>query len=363
MRILLVNEASGVQAALARGLRALGHEVVHALPHGVPLQQRRADVMLGVEGSGPLRAVQRMVAAPLRLRRLGRFDVVHHVLGITAFVSRAQRHADLKRFRAHGTLVSYTGLGCDEIALLRVRPGTPARSPCAGCEALDAIGHICRAQILSQRDTTAAKAPLVDVCVTPMPDYEHAAAFFPQADHVRIPLPVDVPATPRARRAGPLRLVHAPSRRGFKGTDVVLAAIEMLRARGMAAEFTVLEHLPHAEFLARLADADILVDQVHSYGAGMAALEGLAAGKVVISGNAPEMQAYFPWGLENPIVDASADAATLAARIGALLDAPEEVAARATAGPAFVRRRHGADVVAAAHLAAWEARAAARATR
>lgn len=355
MRILLVNEASGVQASLARGLRALGHEVVHALPHGAARQQRRADVLLGVEGSGVLAAARRLVAPPLRLRQLGHFDVVHFVLGVTALVSRVQRHRDLPRFRRQGALLSYTGLGCDEIALLRVRPGTPSRSPCAGCEAHDAIGQICRSGILAQRPRTASVAGLIDVCVTPMPDYDHAAAFFPSALHARIPLPVGIPAEPAPRRDGPLRVVHAPSRRGFKGTAIVLAAIERVRARGLDPHFTVLENLPHGEFLERLADADVLIDQVHSFGAGMAALEALAGGKIVISGNAPETRAYFSWGEENPIIDAVADPDRLADHIAQLLSmSPAAIAAMAAAGASYVRRRHDETTVAAAYLDAWQ---------
>jgi hypothetical protein len=355
VRILLVNEASGVQAALARGLRALGHEVVHALPHGASRQHRPADVMLGVEGSGVLAAARRMVATPLRLRRLGHFDVVHFVLGITALVSRVQRHRDLPRFRRHGALLSYTGLGCDEIALLRVRPGTPSRSPCAGCEAHDAIGGICRSEILSQRSRTGTVAGLIDVCVTPMPDYDHAASFFPSALHARIPLPVSMPAKRTPRRDGPVRLVHAPSRRGFKGTAIVLAALERLRVRGLDPNFTVLENLPHAEFLERLADADVLIDQVHSFGAGMAALEALADGKIVISGNAPEMRAYYAWGEENPIIDAVADPDRLADSIAHVLAlSPAEVAEMGVAGASYVRRRHDETTIAAAHLDAWQ---------
>ena len=294
-----------------------------------------------------------MIVAPMRLRRLGHFDVVHFVLGITALTSRWQRHRDLPRFLRQRALISYTGLGCDEIALLRVRAGEPARSPCAGCEALDDIGAICRAQILSRRPATALVAAAVDVCVTPMPDYDHAAAFFPNARAFRIPLPVRVPTASAVRRDGLLRLAHAPSRRGFKGTDVILAAIELLRATRNDFEFNILENLPHDEFLERLADADVLIDQVHSFGAGMAALEALAQGKVVVSGNAQEMRAYFAWGAENPIVDASPDPATLAGRIAALLDEPLQLAVRAADGVSYVRRRHDTVVVASQYVEAW----------
>ncbi|MCU0624972.1 MAG: glycosyltransferase [Gemmatimonadaceae bacterium] len=357
MRILLVNEASGVQGYLAAGLRALGHEVVHAMPHGRSRQGRGADVHLGVEGEGIAAAAARLVRPPLRLARLGRFDVVHHVLGITAFTSRVLRNRDLSTIARSGALVSYTGLGCDEIALLRVRdPAQARRSPCAGCEAHDAIGHICRAEILARRPATAQVASHVDVCVTPMFDYDHAGAFFPRATQVRIPLPVDLAtiAPAPARHEGTLRIVHAPTRRGFKGSDVILEAMSRVMARRTDATFTVVEGLRHAQYLTVMRDADILVDQVHAYGAGMAALEALAQGKVVVSGNAPEMQAYFAWGAENPIVDASADPAVLATRIAALLDDRSRVAALAAAGRAFIARRHAADVVAAAHVAAWD---------
>jgi hypothetical protein len=353
VRILLVNEASGVQGYLAGALREHGHDVTHVLPNGQTLQGRKADVLLGVEGGGALNAVRRLWRGPAELRRLGRFDVVHFVLGITALSSRLQRHTDLAHFQRDGALISYTGLGCDEISLLRVRSGAPERSPCPGCEAFDAIGKICAPEILSQRPQTARVSRYVDLCVTPMPDYAHASLFFPRAVHVRIPLPVDSSLPSKPRRPGPIRVVHAPSRRGFKGTDVILKAIELLASTRSDFVFSVLENLSHAAFLAALADADVLIDQVHSFGAGMAALEALGSGKVVISGNAREMRAYFPWGDENPIVDASADPAMLASRVSSLLDRPAELASLAEAGVAFVQRRHESRIVAAQYIDSW----------
>ncbi len=353
VRILLVNEASGVQSYLARGLRSLDHEVVHATPYGVSRQSRSVDVHLGVEGSGPLKAVERMWRSPRRLKQLGRFDVVHFVLGITAYASRWQRHSDLKGFQRVDSLISYTGLGCDEISLLRVREGDPERSPCASCQALDAIGAICQPRILSQRQRTSQFAPYVNVCVSPMPDYDHASAFFPNASFTRIPLPVDVPDIAHARRPGKLRLVHAPSRRGFKGTDVIVTAIELLRASRDDFEFSILENLTHEQFLHRLLDADVLIDQVHSFGAGMAALEALAQGKVVVSGNAPATRAYFSWGDENPILDASADPVLLARQLATVLDAPDLVPHRIAEGMAYVKRRHDSVVVARQYVDAW----------
>jgi hypothetical protein len=355
VRVLLVNEASGVQAALATGLRALGHEVVHAMSSGTSQQARNADVYLGVEGASRIHAARRMVQSRLRLQRLGAFDVVHYVLGLSAYASRLQRHRDLPRFRAAGSVISYTGLGCDEISLLRVRAPQPMRSPCVGCEAHDAIGAVCEGAILGQRHRTAGVAAYVDLCVTPMPDYQHAEDFFSHAATARIPLPVVLPPALTARDPGPIRIVHAPSRRGFKGTDIILAAVAHARAIRPDVEFQLLEHLPHTEFLHRLQGCDILIDQVHSYGAGMAALEALALGKVVISGNAQSTIDYFNWGRENPIIDASADPAALSATILALVSNPAHLDALGAAGRAYVARRHEASVVADAYAQAWYA--------
>gem|GEM_PF-4932397 len=85
-------------------------------------------------------------------------------------------------------------------------------------------------------------------------------------------------------------IVHAPSSRNTKGTEIWLSIFADLKAEGY--EFTVrlLEGIPHNEFLGLLKHADIVCDGlIHG---GKLAREGMAAGCAVLSCFGNDMQAY-----------------------------------------------------------------------
>ncbi|MCS6947727.1 MAG: hypothetical protein NZM12_08945 [Steroidobacteraceae bacterium] len=79
-----------------------------------------------------------------------------------------------------------------------------------------------------------------------------------------------------------LRIVHAPSHRGAKGTRYVLGAIDRLRNEGLAFDFLLVENLPHAEAQSVYRSADLAVDQLLAGWYGGFAVELMALGKPVI---------------------------------------------------------------------------------
>ena len=81
-------------------------------------------------------------------------------------------------------------------------------------------------------------------------------------------------------------IVHAPSARAIKKTDVILGALETLRAKGVPFTFELIENRPNSEVLAALTRADILIDQIGSAGGhGRLSLEGAASGCAVVGCN------------------------------------------------------------------------------
>ena len=77
-------------------------------------------------------------------------------------------------------------------------------------------------------------------------------------------------------------IVHATNHRGIKGTIFLEDAVRRLIAEGIDIKLDIIENVPNELALQRMARADIYVDQlVISY--ALAALEGMALGKVVIS--------------------------------------------------------------------------------
>jgi len=78
-------------------------------------------------------------------------------------------------------------------------------------------------------------------------------------------------------------IVHAPNHRHAKGTDILLAACEALRARGFAFELRLVERVDRTEALRRYLDADIIADQFCMGSFGTFGLEGMASGKPVLA--------------------------------------------------------------------------------
>jgi glycosyltransferase involved in cell wall biosynthesis len=81
---------------------------------------------------------------------------------------------------------------------------------------------------------------------------------------------------------GPVRIAHAANHRGFKGTEFVIDAVERLRRDGVDVQFDLIERRPNDEALRIISECDIYVDQLIAAYA-LAAIEGMALGKVVLS--------------------------------------------------------------------------------
>ncbi|MDC1118122.1 glycosyltransferase [Alphaproteobacteria bacterium] len=108
--------------------------------------------------------------------------------------------------------------------------------------------------------------------------------------------PVDVdkllPSLPTTN--GPIRIAHAPNHRGPKGTKYILAAVERLLNEGYDVEMILIEGKTNEQVLEAMRDADIFVDQL-IFGYALAAIEGMALGKVVITGYSPDEPEYAPF--------------------------------------------------------------------
>lgn len=83
-------------------------------------------------------------------------------------------------------------------------------------------------------------------------------------------------------RNGPVKVVHAPSSRRFKGTEFVIDAVAQLQAQGLQVELILLENLPNEAIRQRLREGDVMVEQVFFTGYAISALEGLASGLPMI---------------------------------------------------------------------------------
>lgn len=355
MRILLVNNASGVHEYLRRGLEELGHEVVLALGGTGNYQSRAADAHFGVVGT-TFRARARRVFEPLaKLRALGRFDVANYQSGLTLFGSPLTRYMDLRVLKLSGTRLSYYGLGCDEASLLRIRPDID-ELPCAECIAYDANGKSCARLRLDRRPRAGRGARLMDFAVSAAYIYDHGLDFFPNAAKDKIQFPIDISGlnfAPAVAKDRPL-IVHSPTKMGFKGSRHILEAMRLLGERRDDFEFKLVRGLSHADYLRTMKDCDIYLDQIFSADSfGIAALENMACGKVVVSGNGPLGWGSFPFMREAPVVRAAMAPQVLADILSDLLDRKADYPGIGQMGRDYVRSHHDHVAVAERFLALW----------
>ncbi|MFO7524427.1 MAG: glycosyltransferase [Ignavibacteriaceae bacterium] len=139
---------------------------------------------------------------------------------------------------------------------------------------------------------------------------------------------------------GITRIVHSPSNRKFKGTDLIISAIEKVK-KEINIEFLLLENLPRQKVLEIKAEADICIDQVGGKmggtGYGKAGLETLAMGIPTITNMTNDFAKWLP---ENPFVLAN-NAEELYLKLNELIESKEFRNESGEKGKAWVEKYHG----------------------
>ncbi len=90
------------------------------------------------------------------------------------------------------------------------------------------------------------------------------------------------PSYPQVSQSKPLRVVHAPNHRQFKGTKYLEAAIQELITEGVSIELILVERMPNDKALPIYRSADLIFDQCLIGFHGYFAIEAMALGKPVM---------------------------------------------------------------------------------
>lgn len=216
----------------------------------------------------------RTAANAIFSRYLGRnFDLVMMEEGTgLAFAAR-----NLHGLRRLGCTVVFIGFGSD------VRPaylnGAKHRdiSPADTDPLLDGV--------LSQRDRTRFLEQQGVTSIS-FPGGAHFSAR-PFIDREQLGFPiVPIDAIPAQPTTNTIRIAHAPSNPRAKGSDIVRSTVESLMCIDSRIEFDLVTGLSRGETMERLAQADIVIDQLYSdQYAGVLAREALLLGTPVIVGS------------------------------------------------------------------------------
>ncbi|MEB4615423.1 glycosyltransferase [Leucobacter sp. M11] len=157
-------------------------------------------------------------------------------------------------------------------------------------------------------------------------------------------LPVVVDLEPWSSGEPPLLrtvpvVLHAPSKARIKGSQLIDPVLTALHDDGKI-EYRRVEGIPAQEMPEHVRDADIVLEQFRIGNYSRAAVEALAAGRVVIGHVHDQVRDHvlMETGCELPVVEATPD--TLRAVLEDILDRREPFREIAAHGPAFARSVH-----------------------
>ncbi len=318
MRILLLGEYSNVHWTLAEGLRALGHDVT-VVSDGDGWKDYPRDINLK---RGPLNSKLSTLNYLSRLAcvfpRLRGYDIVQ-IINPVFLDLRAERIWPFYQYlRRHNGRVFMGAFGIDHYW---VKVGMD----CKTFRYSDFnIGSQLRdypfMHTMIEDWLTGPKGELnqriADDCdgiITGLYEYEMCyRPFFPDKTRF-IPFPIkrttpapNIPSMADEYKGGALRFFIGiqRSRSSYKGTDIMLCALERLKEKyGNRMEIIQAENVPFEDYQHMMNSSHVLLDQLYSYTPGMNALLAMSKGIVVVGGGEEEQYQLLDEHELRPIIN------------------------------------------------------------
>ena len=330
MKILLLGEYSNVHWTLAKGLKALGHDVT-VVSNGDFWKDYPRDISL-VRRPGKLGGLAYMARLYSLLPRLRGYDVVQlinpmfleikaeRIMPVYRYLRRHNRHVVLGAF---GMDYYWVSTCCDKKPLRysdfnigdRLRENADALK-----ERADWLGTAKQyLNIYIARDCDAIVTGLYEYQVCYQPQFPDKTTFIPYPIAIEsIDSCTEKNSTEKTivapsgaeRGTVPLRLFIGinKSRSEYKGTDIMLAAAKEVTQRlpGQI-DLQIAESVPFATYRRMMTGSDAILDQLYSYTPSMNALEAMSQGIVCIGGGEPENYEILGEQTLRPIVNVEPD--------------------------------------------------------
>ena len=199
----------------------------------------------------------------------------------------------------------------------------------------------------------------IEGAMSVLPEYDMAARPVIGEKLAFTNLPVDLSgleySSPQAE--GPLRILVG-MRSGMeiqKGTKKLLAmAKELEREFPDKIRAEAVRNLTLREYLDKIRESHVVLDQLYSYSPATNALQTMALGRVSASGAQPEYYDYIGNPVEKPIMALSPFDSDIKKRLLQLAENPDEIYERSVNGRKLVEENNDVTIVADRFLKHWE---------
>lgn len=300
MKILLVGDYSNVHATLAKGLRALGHEVT-VVSDGDGWKNYPRDIDIKRPSMNKLLTLCYYFKLRRIWRRLRGYDVVQiinpEIVPLRAekqwpFYEALRKH-NCKVFLAAFGMDHYwvkAGLDCHTFRYSDFNLGADVRADIPENEQFIADWLYGPKGALNKRVAADCDGIIAGL-------YEYYASYQAQSEFADkltyIPFPIECRRDVQISDLTPEKIRFfigiQRTRNAYKGTDIMLRALERIeREMPERVEVRRVENVPFAEYCALMQGSDVILDQLYSYTPAMNALEAMNQGLIVVGGGEPE---------------------------------------------------------------------------
>lgn len=140
-----------------------------------------------------------------------------------------------------------------------------------------------------------------------------------------------------------INILHAPTKRDFKGTEYIENAIQQLIEEGYQIEFRIVEGVTHARLFGEYKECDIFIDQISTGWYGTAALESMAFGKPTCAFIDTQYLKYVDYADEIPVINVTRDNVT--DKLRELIENREQLPEIGEKSRKFVEKYHDVEKV------------------
>ncbi len=365
LNILLLGEYSHVHWTLAEGLRALGHRVT-VVSDGDGWKDYPRDISLKRRSLGKVDTAHYLWDVLRTLPRLRGYDVVQLINPIFLDLKAEQHWRAYEYLRRHNRSLFLGAFGIDHYW---VKVGMDCRTfRYSDFNLGDELRHNSFNDEMVRDWLHGEKGRLnrhiaadCDGIITGLYEYEMCyRPWFPEKTRF-IPFPINLdrvtPISPHPEYKGMRFFIGIQRERSaYKGTDIMLRALERLEARYPdRMEIVRVESVPFATYQDLMNHSDVLLDQLYSYTPAMNGLLAMAKGLVLVGGGEPEQYDLLGEHELRPIINVLPDEEDVYRKLESeLLLQPGRLAELSRQSVAYIRRHHDHVKVAQQYVDFWQ---------
>lgn len=368
MKILLIGEYSNVHWTLAEGLRSLGHRVC-VVSNGDFWKNYKRDISL-VRHEGKIGGIRYLLETYATLPFLRGYDVVQ-IINPMFLEVKAERIQPIYRYLRKNNRKMFLGAyGIDAYWVECAGAMPPVfRYSDFNIGNNPIINDYINEQKADWQGTPKARLNhiIADDCdgiIAGMYEYHTAYAGKHGDKLTYIPFPIDAITSAPQKYDGNRKVRFfigiQKSRSIYKGTDIMLRALERLHAQYPdRCEILRAENVPFAQYARMVDDCDILLDQIYGYSPGMNALLAMAKGKIVVGGAEEECYEILGEKELRPMINVLPDEEDVYNKLEDILLHKERIAQMQLDSVEYIHRHHTPKKVAQKYLDFWAIQATA----